>query len=444
MTGTFFGLETALRALRSHQAAVDVINHNIANANTPGYSRQAAELATSAPYTVAAFNQPVDAGQLGTGVTVAAIRRSRDALLDAQYRSELSTSKQLDAGQSALERIEAAFDEPSSGLSGPLSEFFGAWQDLSSNPADSGARAILVQKSSALAQSFNHTASLLDAAQSDLNDQVAAATTDANDLGTEIAALNRQIVLVEGTGDRANDLRDKRDLALDKLAQLMGITTNENPDGSVDVSVGAHAFVTGTTVDTLTTTPTGPGGLWDVRFSSDAALVSPSSGEIRGLVNARDVTVPSYRSQLDTLASDLITAVNTLHTTGYGLDGVSGRPFFAGSDASNIAVDPAIAADPRRVGAADAAGQPANNTIALAIAQLRQTMSPPTEGAYAALVSALGGELQSTRTLADNESSLVQLLLLRQQKAYEAAARLMTALDQMLDKLINETGLVGR
>jgi flagellar hook-associated protein 1 FlgK len=462
VTGTFFGLETALRALRAHQAVVDVTNHNIANANTPGYSRQTAELATTEPYTVVAFNQPVEAGQMGTGVRVAAIRRARDALLDAQYRSELSASNQFDGTRAALERIEAVFDEPSGGLSGPLTSFFTAWHDLTNNPADPAARAVLVQRSGVLAQGFNHAATQLGTIQSDLNDQVAAAATDANAIGDEIAALNRQIVLAEALTGRANDLRDRRDLALDRLAELVSISTTENTDGSVDVSLGAHSFVTGTTVDALTTTPTGPGGAWEVRFTSDATLAALNGGEMRALVDARDTTVPGYRARLDTLASDLIAAVNALHTTGYGLDGVTGRPFFAGADAATIAVDAVIAADPRRIGAADAPNQPANNAVALAIAQLQQTMTPTPEGAYTSLVATLGGELQATRAMADGQSSLVQLLdrrrmevvgvsldeeamnLLRHQRAYEAAARLMTAMDQMLDKLINETGLVGR
>ena len=125
-------------------------NHNIANANTPGYSRQTAALASTEPYTVVAFNQPVDAGQMGTGVSVANIQRARDSLLDAQYRTELSSSKQLDTSQTALERVEGVFDEPSSGLSGPLSDFFAAWQDLTNNPTDPAARAVLVQKSSVI------------------------------------------------------------------------------------------------------------------------------------------------------------------------------------------------------------------------------------------------------------------------------------------------------
>jgi len=462
VSGTFFGLETALRALRAHQAAVEVTNHNVANANTPGYSRQSAELATTEPYTVAAFNRPLAAGQIGTGLTVAAIRRSRDALLDGQYRTELSASKQFDAAQSALGRVEIVFDEPTSGLSRPLSDFFGAWQQLTNNPADSAARAVLVQASNVLAQAFNRTARQLDTIQADLNNQVASASTDANSLGNEIAALNRQIVLAQAVGDRPNDLRDRRDLALDRLAGLVGISTNENSDGSIDVFLGIHSFVTGSTVDTLTTTPTGPGGAWEVRFTSDSTLASLNSGAMRALVDARDTTVPGYRARIDTIASNLIAAANGLHTTGYGLDGVTGRPFFAGTDAGTIAVDAAIVADPQRIAAADAPGQPANNAIALAIAQLQQTMSPTPEDAYIGLAATLGAELQATRNMAENQSSFVYLLdrrrmevsgvsldeeamnLLRHQRAYEAAARLMTAMDQMLDKLINDTGVVGR
>jgi flagellar hook-associated protein 1 FlgK len=200
----------------------------------------------------------------------------------------------------------------------------------------------------------------------------------------------------------------------------------------------------------------------EVRFTSDNALVATTSGKLRGLMDARDTNVPAYLNSLNTIAGDLITAVNGLHTTGYGLDGVTGRAFFAGTDATSIAVDAAIAADPRRVGAADAAGQQSNNTIALAIAQLRHTMSPTPESAYGALITTLGADARGSKTLADNQSLLTQLLdrrrqevsgvsldeetvnLLRFQRAYEAAARLITANDQMLDQLINRTGVVGR
>lgn len=463
MTSAFFGLELALRALQTQQVALDVTNHNVANANTPGFSRQSAVLATTTPYTLPGFNRAPGAGQLGTGVWAAAIERARDGFLDIQYRAEVSTQRQAEVARDALEEVQVVLHEPSdTGISALLGSFFGAWQALASDPSDSATRNVVVQQASALAAGFNRATQQLSTIQQRLNDEVALTATEINSLTSQLTALNRQIVQVESLGQRANDLRDQRDLLLDRLAELVPVATVENSNGSVDVTLGGHALVTGTTADTLTATPTGPGGLWEVRFASDSVVVSATSGRLKGLLDVRDGNIPSYRASLDTLANTLITAVNGLHTTGYGLDGVTGRPFFAGTDAATIAVDPTISADPRRVAAADAPNEASNNAVALALAQLRHTMSPPPESAYSALITGLGTDARGTQALAENQALLVQHIerrrqvvsgvsldeetvnLLRYQRAYEAAARLITANDEMLDKLINETGIVGR
>jgi flagellar hook-associated protein 1 FlgK len=199
-----------------------------------------------------------------------------------------------------------------------------------------------------------------------------------------------------------------------------------------------------------------------VRFGSDSSLVNISAGELKGLIDTRDVTVPGYLAQLDTIASNLITAVNGVHTTGYGLDNVTGRPFFSGISAATMAVDAVIAADPQRIATAAAANQPGDSAIALAIAQLRTTMAAPPEAAYASLIATLGVDSRNAQDKVTNQDTLVQLLsrrredvsgvsldeeatnMIRFQRAYEAAARLLTAFDEMLDTLVNRTGIVGR
>jgi flagellar hook-associated protein 1 FlgK len=445
MTSAFFGLEVGMRALRAQQTALETTGHNIANANTPGFTRQQAILATTTPFTVPGLNAFTGVGQLGTGVQVAAIRRARDMFLDVQYRTEVATQQRAATSQGALEEVEATFNEPSdSGVNSLLSQFFGAWQDLANQPSDAGARASLLQRSASLAEAFNRAAAQLDGVRTRLNDRVAGEVSGLNDLADQVASLNRQIVQIEISGQYANDLRDQRDLLVDKLAELGPITTAEKPDGSLDVLLGGRTLVTGQTVDKLTVTATGPSGNWEVRFSSDNALANLPNGRLRGLLDARDQQVPSYRAGLDTIASGLITSVNSFHAAGYGQDGVSGRPFFAGSDA------------------ATAAGQAGNGAEALAIARLRDTMSPPPQVAYASLVSSIGAALQSARGLADNQGAVVTLLeqrresvsgvsldeeatsMIRFQRAYEAAARLITVSDEILSKLINETGIAGR
>jgi flagellar hook-associated protein 1 FlgK len=463
VTSTFFGLETALRGLRAQQTALDVTNHNVANANTPGYSRQMAELATTPPYTLPGFTRPVGAGQIGTGVTVASIQRARDTFLDIRYRTEYSGQQQAQVAQDALDNVQAVLNDPSStGLSSQFATFFNSWQDLANDPSDSGTRILVVRNAESLAAAFNGTARQLTAEQQSLNEQVNSQVQQLNGDLTQIADLNRQIVQAEFGGLQANDLRDRRDALIDHVAGMAQITTVENPNGMVDVMLGSRALVQGTNVDSLTTTATGPGGMWEVRFASDNALATLNAGSLRGLIDARDVNIPGYLTRLNQVAGDLITAVNGLHTTGYGQDNVNGRPFFAGTDAATIAVDPTIAGNPSLVGVADAPNQPGNNAVALAIAQLRHTMSPTTEASYGALVAALGGDAQAAHAQTDHQAAVVGLIdrqrqavsgvsldeeavnTVRYQRAYEAAARVITTVDEMLDKLINSTGIVGR
>jgi flagellar hook-associated protein 1 FlgK len=462
MPGTFFGLETALRSLRTHQMAMDVTNHNVANANTPGYSRQVPHISTTDPYTVPGLGRPLQAGQLGTGSQVSAVQRSRDPFLDGRYRSELAGMHQAGASLAGLQAIESVFNEPSDhGLSSAMAGFFSSWQDLASDPSDSAARLVVVRRSTELAAGFRRVSQELGALRQDLNEQVSQSVQQVNSLAGQIATLNQQIVKNEFGGQNANDLRDQRDMLLDQLAELVPITTTTNANGSVNVLIGGRALVQGYTVDSLVAVP-GAGGMYDVRYASDSALVSLTSGEIQGLITVRDQKLPDYLTRLDQIASGIITAANALHSAGYALDGSTGRPLFIGTNAATIAVDAAVAGDPRLLAAASAPGQVGNNTVALAIAQLRRTMSPTPEGAYGDLISAIGTDAQASQNLLVAQTSLVDFIerqrqsvsgvsldeeaanLIRYQRAYEAAARVVTTIDEMLDTLINRTGIVGR
>ncbi len=462
MSGAFFGLDLALRALHAQQLGLDVTNHNVANANTPGFSRQEVVLETTDPYTLPGMNRAQMAGQVGTGVVAAGIQRARDVFADVQYRGEVSGQKQAQAQSDALDEVEAVLNEPSgTGISDLFNKFFGAWQDVVNDPSDVAARATLVEQASALSAGFNRTAQQLTTIQSNLNDRVKLDADQINQISNQIAALNRQIVQVEELGQRANDFRDRRDQLLDQLSQLVPVVSTEQASGAINVTLGGHALITGQSVDALTT-PTGPGGMYEVRFTSDNTLANITSGEMAGLISARDTNVPGYLSQVNTIATNLLNAVNGLHAAGYGLDGGTGRAFFTGTDASNMAVNAAIVADPRLVAAASAPNQAGNSTTALAIAQLRQTMTPPPESAYTSLIARLGVDAQSAKGVLANQTVLVDLLdrrrqtvsgvsldeesvqVIRYQRAYEAAARLITANDELLDKLINNTGVVGR
>lgn len=462
MPGAFFGLDLAARALMAQQLALDVTNHNVANANTKGFSRQNIAMQTTTPYTLPGMNMFVGPGQIGTGVSADLIQRTRDIFLDIQYRDQVGGFKKAESSLNALEEVELVFNEPSdTGLASQLAEHFRLWEQLADDPAAPAVRSALVQQSLFLASAFNRITTQITSVQSTLNAQVQDRVAAINDITSRIATLNGQIVQAEVSGQHANDFRDQRDLLIDELSGYVQVSVIEQPNGSVTINAGAQSLVTNVTTDPLIVTATGPGGRWEVKFSSNNALVPLGNAELAGIIAVRDTNIPNYLAQINSVANRLITAVNGLHTTGYGLDGVNGRPFFAGTDATNIAVDPAIVADPDRVAARDTATGAGNNAIALAIAQLRHTMSPTLETEYGTLISGLGVDTRSTRDVAANQEALVGLLerrrqsisgvsldesavdLLRYQKAYQAAARMITAQDQILETLMS-TGLVGR
>lgn len=460
MIGTFFGLDLALRALQSQQAGLDVANHNVANANTEGYSRQNVQLQTTEPFTVPGMNRLTSPGQIGTGVVAAGIQRARDQFLDIQFRTEVGGQRNAEARQDALEQVEVVLNEPgSSGLAGLFNEYYRVWGALTNDPGDLPVRTTVVEQSVALAASFNRADRQLRDVQTNMDREIVDGVDQINVITDELVQLNKQIAQIEALGQRANDLRDRRDLALDNLAELAQVSVVETPDKMITVSMGSQVLVNGTARTSLTTVVNGA-GFRDVQFNGVPATLG--NAMLSGKLAARDTNIPNYLSQLNTIAGNLIAAVNGLHSTGYGLDNVTGRPFFSGTNAQTMAVDPAIAADPKKIAAAAGANRPGDNTVALGIAALRRTMTPTSETAYNALVSGLGTDNRTARAEVENQTALVGLLerrrqqtqgvsldeetvnLLRYQKAYEAAARVLTAFDEMLEKLINGTGVVGR
>src|SRR6478752_4760522 len=197
------GLETNLRGLLAQQQALDVTSHNIANASTTGYSRQTAVLVASPAYAMPGVSTaPAGAGQLGTGVDVAAYQRIRDSFLDVQYRAQSMLQGQAQANQNGLQQVQLAFNEPtSSGISDLLSNYWGAWQNLSNNPEDMGTRQALAQSAASLADGFTSLSGQLTTLQSQTSQNVTDTITQANNLGTQIAQLNVTISKITASGD---------------------------------------------------------------------------------------------------------------------------------------------------------------------------------------------------------------------------------------------------
>jgi flagellar hook-associated protein 1 len=465
----FFGINTALSALSAAQAQLDTAAHNTANASTDGYSRQRVRLVASAPFSLPAFNKSGLPGQIGTGVSVAAIERARDSFLDVQIRTQEQSSGYWDARRDELSKVETIFPEPSdSGLGTVMSRFWSAWQDVAADPTSNAARAALTEQASSLAARLNRDAGQLTTVANGIDGEVSARVGEINDIASQLAGLNDQIQRVVVSGDNANDLSDQRDLLLDRLSTMLPVVVEPQADGSVTVLVGGTDLVNHGMSRPITAA-TNPSNHIEPQWS-DGSAVALGSGQLAALVEVRDTTLAGYQTSLNTLAKGVADAVNALHQSGTDTTGAAGLAFFtysAGNVAGSLAVNAAIVADPRLVAAASGPNALGDGSMAGKIADLRSALlfgsgSQTASDMYAGLISRIGSDTRQGAEMSANQALVVDHLqrrresisgvsldeeatdMIRFQHAYQAAARVITAVDEMLDQLINRTGIVGR
>jgi len=419
---TLQGLQTALSGLLADQQAIDVTGHNITNANTEGYSRQVAVLQTNDPMRIAALSPTNgEGGQLGTGVSVATYMRIRNTYLDAQYRTQNTGLGAASTQADELQRAQGAFDEPSNaGLSSQLSAFWSAWGELADSPS-SAAKVSVVSAGTQVADTLHEV------------QQYNAITGPSGEVqadATQIAQLNQQIKLSLQAKQQPNDLEDRRDLLLDKLSELGNVTVTKEANGTDTVMFGnaAQPLVAGSEVT------------WP------QALTSAAGGKLGTLLelSGPEGALAKYQTALNEIAKTLTESVNELHTA---------TPFFSGSTAATIAV----AVEPSEVQTAGA-GNPGGNEVALAIAGLR---GGGAEQRYAALIAQVGSDVQSAKSDQTNAQAVVTAVsdqrqsvsgvsldeemtnLITFQRGYEASARALTSMDEMLNTLISHTGIAG-
>lgn len=466
-----FGIEIARKALQANQYAMDVTAHNIANANTPGYTRQRAVLGTTEPFPAPYWNRPLINAQLGTGVEVKTVERMRNSYFDDQLRLENQSIAGWTIKDNAMKQIETIFNEPSgASLLNLMGEFYNAWQQLSKNPESLSIRSNVVETGRTLATSFNQLDDKLTRLQENLNEQVKVKVDDINNITQRIMTLNQDILRVKAYGSQPNDLLDQRDELIDQLSNIVDIQVVDMDSGTKQIFLDGRLLVGEHSVDLLqvTSNPLN-NGYFDVQWAVDGTNVNLYGGEIKSLTDMRDTTVNKYKGDLNTLVSNLVLEVNGLHTTGFGLDGTTGWNFFnpAGTTAATIAIDDSTATgvgDLSHVAAAStAAGVPGDNVQALAIAQLKSKQVPgigniTMDDYYRSVVTDYGIESQESGRMVTNGKLYADLIdkhrqsvsgvsldeeatnMIKYQKAYQAAAKVVAAFDDMLDVLIN--GLV--
>jgi len=465
MSGLFSSLNASVKALSAQSRALETTGKNLANVNNATYSRQRVIFGDRGT-----VETPEGAESLG--LEALGIQQLRDVLLDKQVIREIALTASTTAEQQTYQRTQASLGQTvgstsgangsAGGLGGAIDDFFNAFQSFASRPTDDGEKQTLLQKSAILSDRFNQTDSRLAQVQSDINFQIASDVTEANRLLAAIADLNKQIGRIEiGRPGTAIDLRDQRQAQLEALAAKIPVESRVANDGMINVVMkdASNADVilvngpntTGTVAFTGTTFTGG----------ASATVLAFSSGSVSGYLNARDGAVQTLRDQLDTLAAQMVTAVNAA----YNPTSAVGFNFFdpAGLTAGTIEMDAALTSSSIRAGTG-AAGE---NALALAVAAIAsQVFSTGTGGlingtiakVYTGAASDLGQALSTVNTRLDDQTGLDKLVrtqrdsvsgvsldeemaeLVRYQRAFQASSRVFNIIDDLLDLVVNRLG----
>lgn len=452
MSGLFDSLTSASRSLNAARLGLDVAGQNLANVNTEGYARRTLQLVDEAP---------PDAMSAGRGVSVAGIKALRDMFVESRLRNEKASAAYDDAIFKGLTEVEAAIGSPGTGLDAQLSAYFDAFSTLSNDPTSAAARDNVVVQARQLAQAFHSLSTRFESAQRNADVQIVSAVTEINQLATQVAALNEQII---GNGSDVETLRDRRDLAVSRLSELAGVSVTARADGGVDLSIGqGRPLVIGNASYAVTASPSGAGGLAQILTGGFDITSEITGGQIGGLLKLRDTLVPGYQGQLDQLAVDLTSQVNALHQAGFDATGAAAGAFFtplggvAGA-AALFSVDAAVAANTQLV-AASGTGAVGDNATARAIAGLRNSRivnggtSTPNE-AWGLVAYRIGADVAAAKSSSAAHADVVAQLqrlrdqtsgvsmdeeaanLMRFQRAYEANARYFTTIMDTLDVLM--------
>jgi len=488
MSSSFFGITAGLLGLEAQQTAIDVTSHNVANANTAGYSRQIVQMVTTAP--ISAPGQGMaGAGQIGTGVVVGSIQRAHDDFVQSQVLYQNSQQSQEQGTSDMLTNISQVFNEPTSqGFGTLMSNFFSAWQSLANNPSDGSAQATVAAQGAALTNGFQQANASLMQQQTNENQLVNDSVSQINNIVQQVANLNRQITAVTAVGQSPNDLEDSRDNLVSQLSNLVGIQNTTLADGSDNITLaGGGALVQGVSsfqLQVVNSDPNNPNGptFPMVALAQDPSAVLPvTGGTLGGAIYDRDTTIQSRINSLNTLASNVVSAVNAIQHSGFTSSGQPGISFFVPDDGSatagSISVNPLIngdsttnpptVGDPSLIATAASAGTPADGSIATKVADLAenvgldnngnpQATTLPTE--YASIISQLGVDGQQAQANVQSGELILQQLnsqqstisgvslneeasnLIQYQNAYSAAARVISIIDSTVADMINQLG----
>jgi flagellar hook-associated protein 1 FlgK len=506
MSGLFYGLEIAKTALTVSQKAINVSGHNIANANTAGYTRQRVILESIVPASTDVRLSSVSKGNVGGGAEATLVDQIRNDYLDRQYRNQNTKLGYWQTRADEMEYIETAINELSddTSISSAMADFFNSLSDLSENPSSEEIRTTVQQSALKMTETFNQYYDKLVEMQNSYNDAMKGTVDKINDLVTGIAKYNEQIYAYELSGEKANELRDKRNLMIDQLSELVNINATET-NGEMVVSCNGIDLVNHTTATLLDARPeltgevSGESGYYQIYLGSSSTVFSYSGGQLQAYKDLRDNTsmdnmgIPHILQSLNTLAQNIAKQFNAIHSTGYTMpngstasktgvnlfevstavdadgnayedyDAITAGNFTLSAEVLSSVYN--IAASSKLIDLSAANTQEGNNEIALAMITLSSKTNLPTIGSFENYLKStmveVGTESSTCSKNAESQQTVLQnvedrrqsisgvsldeemVQLVAFQHSYSAAARVLTAIDEALDVLINRTGRVG-
>lgn len=443
-------LNIGTSALLAAQSAMNTTSNNVANASTPGYTRQEVEL-SSVPSGLTGLT-----GSSGNGVTVTDVKRLYDSFTTLQLRTEESNSSYWSTYSNYASSIENVFNETSTTGIGPaISNFFNDWQQVAQNPQGTAERTTLLSDAQYLSSRISGAYNNLANQQAQIYQNSQDLVTQVNNISQQINGLNGKIV--SAPGDLG--LQDQRDSLVEQLNQITRVTTVEDSSGRYNVYVGGTALVDASGSHDMSVALDGNNAM---QFSVGATNINSqmtTGGQLNANLVARDTTIAGYITQLNTFATDFSNTINAQQAAGFDLNGTAGANLFTTPSAQFAARDMSVAiTDPNKIAAsATAAGVPGDNQNAQAIANLADSAfmsgSTPTDY-YSNIVSAAGTDAQSANTYVSFETSLVNQLqtqrqstsgvsldqeaanLVQYEKSYEAAAKIISMGSDLLDTII--------
>ena len=462
-------LSIATGALSAEQGALDATTNNVANVNTPGYSRLRPVLTESDPVILGSVTY-------GTGVSLERLQSLRDPILQFRIQEETSQQGQLNALVTAMQQAQVQFSTSNSDIGTQISNFFSSLEQLSTDPTNLALRQGVLTAAGNLASAFNNTSNSLTQQRSNLDLNVSQDVSQINTLTAQIATLNTRISQLQGVNQDASAFIDQRDVLIGQLSNLIDVSSIQSDNGLTLTTSNGAALVVGGQSFALTT-QTDSSGMQDIYAQGNNITAALTSGDLAGLLQMRDQNIPGLLSNLDTLAAGIANAVNSAHQGGYDANGnpfggfdLNGNPggdFFVAPPPSGKGAAASMKVqitDPTLIAASSDPTAPGSNGNLAALSAVHDQPvvagQTPTDY-YSSIVFGVGNDLSSNSAelssarliltqLQDQRGSISGVSLneeaanmVQYQNAFDAAARVVTTINELLATVINMGTLTG-